>query len=258
MIVTLKKCEKLIAEQHSKTSSPPPAPLMGCLRHIQDDIFEDVVDDSTPEIVQESNDTNDELLHYFACVTNHYLHLVTSQSSSSMSIQHNMQYPVIADSGANFHMFQELDFFTSLAPAKGQVILGDGQTCLPIHGIGTVTCTFGNYTLCMDNVWYVPGLSESIYSLFSHFQSPSHSVHSSFDDGHYVIFPTFTVKAVLGESDIYLDMALSTMTKCSSPVPDQSSNSTDSFCRDIKQFTEEVTKETKYLDNLLVSHRNYV
>jgi hypothetical protein len=51
-----------------------------------------------------------------------------------------MKFLVIADSGTNMHMFKEHEFFTSLQPAQGQVVLGDGKTCLPIHGIGTVRC----------------------------------------------------------------------------------------------------------------------
>ncbi len=50
-----------------------------------------------------------------------------------------MKYPIIADSGANFHMFKEVEFFTSLTPTQGHLILGDGTTKLPIHGIGTAT-----------------------------------------------------------------------------------------------------------------------
>ncbi len=251
-----KECEKLLAEQKAKNSSAT-ASTTGRLRHIQEDIFEDVLDDSLPEVEQEPNDTNDELLHYFARVTNHYLRLVRSQPSTSLPDRHTMQYPVIADSGANFHMFRELDFFTSLTPAKGQVILGDGTTCLPIHGIGTVTCLIGNHTLQINNVRYVPGLSESIYSLFSHIQSPGHSVHSSFEDGLYIIFPDFKVQAVLGDSDIYIDMIPIVGGNKHSSCTDHSPPTTDSFCRNFKQFTEDVTKETKYLDNLLVSLRNY-
>lgn len=51
-----------------------------------------------------------------------------------------MKFLVIADSGTNMHMFKEHEFFTSLQPAQGQVVLGDGKTFLPTHGIGTVRC----------------------------------------------------------------------------------------------------------------------
>jgi hypothetical protein len=68
------------------------------------------------------NDTNEESLHYFACITNHYLRLV--RSSNQDNPRHTMQYPIIADSGANYHMFRDPVFF--------------GKTALDIQGIGTV------------------------------------------------------------------------------------------------------------------------
>ncbi len=82
------------------------------------------------------NDTNDESLQYFDRVTNHYLRLV--KSSQPETPRHNMKFPIIADSGANYHMFKELQFFDTLVPAKGKVFLGDGKTSLSIQGIGTI------------------------------------------------------------------------------------------------------------------------
>jgi hypothetical protein len=39
-----------------------------------------------------------------------------------------MKYPIIADSGANYHnMFKEKEFFEPLHPANGRVYLGDGK-----------------------------------------------------------------------------------------------------------------------------------
>jgi hypothetical protein len=62
---------------------------------------------------------------------------------------------------------------------------------------------------------------------------------------------------VLGDSDIYIDMIPIVGGNKHSSCTDHSPPTTDSFCRNFKQFTEDVTKETKYLDNLLVSLRNY-
>jgi len=111
------ECDKLIADK--KKSSTTPASTVRKLRHIQDKLpetsvsednvdIEDVVLDSTT-----GNDTNKADLMYFSCMTNHYLRLVWSTSKSDLSRSH-MQYPIIADSGANFHMFREQDFFTLL------------------------------------------------------------------------------------------------------------------------------------------------
>jgi hypothetical protein len=63
-----------------------------------------------------------------------------------------MKYPIIADSGANYHMFKERNFFDTIHPANGQVFLGDGKTKLSVKGIGTVRCKIGDNVLCLDNV----------------------------------------------------------------------------------------------------------
>jgi hypothetical protein len=57
--------------------------------------------------------------------------------------RHNVKFPIIADSGANFHMFRDIEFFETLAPVAGNVILGDGKTSVPIQGVGSIT-------LCLD------------------------------------------------------------------------------------------------------------
>jgi hypothetical protein len=116
-----------------------------------------------------------------------------------------MKYPIMADSGANFHMFREKKFFTSITPTTGRVILGDGTTTLDILGVGTVKCTIGSNTLIIPNVRYVRSLAESIYSLFLHIKQPNHGLESSFESGLKIIFPSFHTTAVIGSDDIYLD-----------------------------------------------------
>jgi hypothetical protein len=41
-----------------------------------------------------------------------------------------MPFPIIADNGANFHMLKKKDFFETLNPECGKVIIGDGKTTL--------------------------------------------------------------------------------------------------------------------------------
>jgi len=252
-----KECDKLHAAKSPLGTSNPGGTqsVTGQLRHVtdqtdvEDELFEDVSDSVTDVPI---NDTNQEVLHYFSRMTNHYLRLV--RNTSTACPRHNTRFPIIADSGANLHLFKEKEFFTSLRPAHGQVILGDGSTTLDIHGIGTVTCTVGEHKLVIENVRYVPGLGESIYSLFLHIQTPGHSLHSSCEDGLSIIFPNFTTKAILGTHDIYLNaLPLSTRIATETTTPPD----TDTFCRNLKQFTEDVTKETKYLDNLLKNLRQY-
>ena len=95
--------------------------------------------------------------------------------------------------------------FESITPATGHVILGDGKTSIKILGVGTVKCCIGDNILSINNVCYVPELSESIYSLFQHIQLPGHGIKSSFEDGLFIVFPTFQTRAIIGQSDIYLD-----------------------------------------------------
>jgi hypothetical protein len=84
-----------------------------------------------------------------------------------------MEFPIIADSGANFHMFCNQEF-QSMTPFSGKAILGDGQTTLNIQGIGTVKLWIGDHIHSIDNVRYRPDLAESIYSLFLHICTPNH------------------------------------------------------------------------------------
>ncbi len=83
-----------------------------------EEIFEDPVnaDDSAEclDCVDDSlhNDTNEANLLYFAHVTNHYLRLARKiPEGESVQVRHKMLFLIIADSGANFHIFREHQFF---------------------------------------------------------------------------------------------------------------------------------------------------
>jgi hypothetical protein len=132
------------------------------LRNVKEDVVDDAVLDDLPDLLPDtdSNDTNEVDLFYFVHMRNHYLWLVWSLSSITSC--HDMQYPIIADSGANFHMFHEHEFFETLTPTTGHVILGYGNTTLDILGIGTVRCVIGSNILCIENVRFFPGLAKSI------------------------------------------------------------------------------------------------
>lgn len=201
-----KACER--QSKQPKESGPKTATNVssstGQLRHITEETFKDAIDENAADCQDEvPNDTNDEVLNYFERVSRHYLRLVNG--SSSPISKHPMKYPIIADSGANYHMFKELIFFDTLLPATGKVLLGDGKTSLAIQGVGTVKLKFGDKFLCIPNVRYIPDLSESVYSLFVHIKCPEHSVSSSYEDGLFITFPEFNSKVVLGCDDIYLD-----------------------------------------------------
>jgi hypothetical protein len=70
-----KECERLLASRsNSQTASSPPSSSTGQLRHLTEETFEDAlvypIDDSTEEV---SNGTNEDSLHYFSHLSNHYL-----------------------------------------------------------------------------------------------------------------------------------------------------------------------------------------
>jgi hypothetical protein len=258
-----KECNKLLFDRKNGTSSSSQnTGSTGQLHNVKGEIFEDAVSDNVVDdcVDESTNDTNEDELLYFTCVTNHYLHLVKASTSGYPSSCHAVKYPIIVDSGANYHMFKEKEFFESLYPASGRVIPGDGKTILDIEGIGTVKCKLGEHILKIENVRYIPDLAESIYSLFLHIQSPSHGLKSSFAEGMFIIFPTFQTKAILGADDIYLDAAPANSTVIDNHTPDSkvyskidSSDTMDIFCRNIKHFQSEIEHETKHIDNLLSS-----
>jgi len=61
-------------------------------------------------------------------------------------------------------MFKEREFFVTLRPMHGTVLLGDGVTSINIEGFGTVQCMIDGHLTELHNVRYIPSLGESIYS----------------------------------------------------------------------------------------------
>jgi hypothetical protein len=232
-----KECARLCSANFS--SSNASSSVVSQLRHLTEETIEKIVDaDDNDDCVDSIyNDTNEADLLYFVHVSNHYLCLVRNSMLSS-SLRHPMKFLIIADSGASYHMFKEKDFFESITPTTGSVFLGDGKTSLNMRGVGTVKCKVGNNILTLDNVRYIPDLGESIYSLFLHIQRPGHSLNSSFTDGLLINFPTFTTKAIVGTSDIYLDAV---PLLCSSDAMVNSSTITPSSlhtCRNITDISD--------------------
>ncbi len=241
------ECDKMLASKTSgntvdRTVSPP-----GTLRHITEENddseeLDDIVVDSLDTI---TNDTNEEDLFYFARMSHHYLRIANASDSNFAVSRHPMNYPVIADSGANYHMFKEREFFIDLQPAQGNVILGDGKTNIKIQGIGTVKCFISGNLVTIPNVRYIPSLGESIYSLFVHIKSPGHGLESTTDRGLFIKFPTFSSKAIIGASDIYLDIK---------PLTCSSSTSVDKITSIV--HPQDVSSSTK-VDKLLPELRHY-
>jgi hypothetical protein len=104
-----KECDKLLAgNKDSSTTSVS----SGQLRNVKEDMFEDAVSDDIEDVLPEtpSNDTNKDDLYYFARLSNHYLHLVKASPPVAVPFRHQMQFPIIADSGANLHCSKNVHF----------------------------------------------------------------------------------------------------------------------------------------------------
>jgi hypothetical protein len=256
-----RECDRIVAANSSGSSNPSSSSTstsVGQLRHITEESFEDATDEVVDDAVVDdtTNDTSDEVLHYFARVTNHYLRLV--KSNTSLISRHNMDYPIIADSGANCHMFKEIEFFDSLVPTTGKVILGDGKASLTIQGIGTVKMKLDGHELYIENVRYVPDLAESIYSLLLHIKCPNHGLQSSFDEGLKIIFPAFTTSAILGKDDIYLDaVPCRSEWKFLSNVQSSPTAISNSVCRHTSQLEQDIRVESAKVDSFLNELRRY-
>jgi len=155
-----KECDKLRdTTQPADTPTGPTTSTCGQLHHILEEEVPQVKAEDQCVVSDDEldNDTKDDVLNYFSLVTKNYLCLV--KTISDLARRHNTQYPIIADSGANFHMFREKEFFESIQPATGHVVLGDGKTTVPIQGIGTVKMKIGAHILTIPEVRYIPGLS---------------------------------------------------------------------------------------------------
>jgi hypothetical protein len=110
----------------------------------------------------------------------------------------------------------------------------------------------------IDNVRYVPDLSESIYSLFLHVRTPHHGLQSSFETGLYINFPDFQTKAIISSDDIYLD-ALPARVDLSDHQSESSFGlaSDSPTCKHITQLSDPITIESKKDNNLLINLRQY-
>ena len=116
------------------------------------------------------------------------------------SLEPSNPYPmVIADSGANRTMVNDIDFFQaplSPLPPSAVVLLADNSS-IPALGIGTASCTDGTNNFTLPNVLYVPQLTDSLYSLQEHWRTPGHDVRKTSEENLELVFPTFTTPLTL-------------------------------------------------------------
>jgi hypothetical protein len=75
------------------------------------------------------------MMLFWPILHTHYLRLANASPRPHGLSRHPMKYPIIADSGANYHMFKEREFFSNITPTSGTVLLGDGKTRILIEGV---------------------------------------------------------------------------------------------------------------------------
>jgi hypothetical protein len=233
-----KECDKLVKDKSGSSSQSGDNTLSGNLLHITDDeIVEDIPDESFVDLFDSpSNDGNDDVLAYFARMSHHYLHLAKASLSTDGSGRHPMQYPIIADSGANYHMFKEKEFFGDIRPTKGSVLLGDGKTSINIKGVGTLQCMIDGHQTTL----------------------PNHGLETTPDQGLFIKIPGFQTKAIIGSTDIYLNALPCSVPSSSTTSLQPALTSRDDTQHDsITSFQSSIQQETKKLDSVLYNLCQY-
>jgi hypothetical protein len=255
-----KEYDKQLADGSNGQVAVPSATVpAGRLCHITEEQFKDATMDESVFDSEDNiaNDTNDAVLAYFTHMSNHNLRLARAYPISTTTSRHPMKYPIIADSGANHHMFKEREFFETLTPTSGTVLLGDGKTRIDIKGVGTVKCFIDQHLVTLYNVCYIPSLGESVYSLFLHVNTPGHGLETTSDQGVFITFPDFKTRAVLGENDIYLNALPYSQDSITSSCPSDPLPVSSSPSPVTTTLQEQIHDETAKLDNILGTLQQY-
>ena len=178
----------------SAPTTTPPASTPTA-RHVQnttqtadDNVHMDTIDevvetlDSMLQNTVTDNHSNNSVSNYSPCDNN-------KNQSSNTSIN---KYRFVLDSGAYPHMCKHPELFINMQPTTDQsVTLADGKSTTPVRGIGNIKIQLKNNTITLDNVLYVPQLSESLFSAKKHQEQQGNYIHIA-ENHATVAFPTFT------------------------------------------------------------------
>ena len=77
-------------------------------------------------------------------------------------------YPVIIDSGATHHMWNDATAFTTFLPMTNSYVSLANNYKIPIAGVGTIQLNINGYYLMIHDVYFVPSLQYSLYSVKQH------------------------------------------------------------------------------------------
>ena len=99
----------------------------------------------------------------------------------------------IVYSGATHHMWNDSNAFISFHKEEsgGYVCIANNQK-IPLVGYGSIWIKLDNYTIQLDDVFYVPSLRDSLFSVRQHQRCPSCSFLCD-NTGCYLTFPHFSI-----------------------------------------------------------------
>ena len=123
---------------------------------------------------------------------------------------------MILDSGTTNHMSGNKSLFVQYYPAQDTqfVLLGDGSTTIPISGKGTIDYIVDSHRIILHNVYYVPQLEDTLYSIKQHITFLDCNFHAE-DNIMTLKYPTFTLQASI-EDEVQVTL-LPTPAKSKSP-----------------------------------------
>jgi len=99
-----------------------------------------------------------------------------SVAKATFSLSHNPfsnlrpsnSHQIIVDSGATHHMWCDVSAFTSYQPMKGCYVKLANTQRIPIHGSGSIRIRVQGRVLDVHDVYHIPDLTHSLYSLKVH------------------------------------------------------------------------------------------
>ena len=108
---------------------------------------------------------------------------------------------IILDTGATRHMIGNIKLFNTLHLQLDNnliniVHLADGNTTLPIHGVGNITINIGIHKITLKNVLYVPQLKDTLFSVTEHIKTKDCSFMGT-NNQYILIFPKFSVPTMI-------------------------------------------------------------
>lgn len=123
---------------------------------------------------------------------------------------------MILDSGTTDHMSGNKSLFVQYYPAKNKkfVLLGDGSTTIPISGKGTIDYIVDSHRIILHNVYYVPQLEDTLYSIKQHITFLNCNFHAE-NNIMTLKYPKFTLNASI-EDEVQVTL-LPTPAKSKSP-----------------------------------------